>query len=167
MAALEGGSLPVQMPEDDRLASDVIMAYRRRRERMVPFLLGALAVVLLVVGLVLIVIWFTGDNPPQLPALLQANTATLPPTNTPSPPTQTPPPSPTSAPSETPTPSGPITYIVEEGDTLFSIAAQFVVSIDALIFATTRLAPNNIHLLNPRHLWPMLGAFHQFFQLFA
>jgi LysM repeat protein/predicted nucleic acid-binding Zn ribbon protein len=144
MAGLEGGSPSIQMPEDDRLASDVIMAYRRRRERMVPFLLGALAVVLLVIGLVLIVIWFTGDNPPQLPALLQANTPTPPPTNTPSPPTQTPPPTPTSAPSETPTPSGPISYVVEEGDTLFSIAEQFGVSIDALIFANTILDPNNI-----------------------
>ena len=144
MAGLKGDVPPAEMPEDDRLASDVIMAYRRRRERMVPFLLGALAVVLLVFGLVLIVIWFTGDNPPELPALLQANTPTPPPTNTPSPPTQTPPPSPTSAPSETPTPSGPITYVVEEGDTLFSIAEQFGVSIDALIFANTILDPNNI-----------------------
>ena len=32
MAGLEGGSSPTLMPEDERLASDVIMAYRRRRE---------------------------------------------------------------------------------------------------------------------------------------
>ena len=43
------------MPEDDRSAAEVIDAYRRRRERMVPFFLGALAVVLLVVGLFLVV----------------------------------------------------------------------------------------------------------------
>jgi LysM repeat protein len=132
------------MPEDDRMASDVIMAYRRRRERMVPFLLGALAVVLLVVGLVLIVLWFTGDNPPQLPGVFRADTPTPPPTQTPSPPTQTPPPSLTPTTTETPTPAGPVTYVVEEGDTLFSIAEQFGVSIDAIIFANTILDPNNI-----------------------
>jgi len=132
------------MPEDDRLASDVIMAYRRRRERMVPFLLGALAMVLLVVGLSLVVIWFTGDSPPQVPAFLRPDTPTPQPTDTPSPPTQTPTPSPTSEPSGTPTPSGPVTYIVELDDTLFSIAQQFGVSIDALIFANNITDPNNI-----------------------
>ncbi|MEK6588773.1 MAG: LysM peptidoglycan-binding domain-containing protein [Chloroflexota bacterium] len=132
------------MPEDDRLASDVIMAYRRRRERMVPFLLGALAVVLLVVGLSLVVIWFTGDRPPQVPAFLRPDTPTPQPTDTARPPTETSLPSPTSEPSGTPTPSGPITYIVEQDDTLFSIAQQFGVSIDALIFANNITDPNNI-----------------------
>ena len=132
------------MPEDDRLATDVIMAYRRRRERMVSFLLGALAVVLLVVGLFLVVIWFTGDNPPELPAVLRPDTPTPTPTDTPRPPTETPLPSDTPEPSETPTPAGPATYIVEELDTLSSIADDFQVIIDALICANTILDPNNI-----------------------
>ncbi len=132
------------MPEDERMASDVIQAYRRRRERMVPFLLGALAVVLLVIGLFLVVIWFTGDNPPQLPAFLERSSATPEPTNTQPPPTDTPRPSSTPEPSLTPTPSGPINYIVEEGDTLFSIAEQFGVTMDALIAANELEDPNNI-----------------------
>lgn len=113
---------------------------------MVPFLLGALAVVLLVVGLFLVVIWFTGDNPPQLPAFLQRRTPTPEPTNTSPPPTDTPPPTLTPEPTLTPTPSGPITYIVEEGDTLFSIAEQFGVTIDAIIAANEFEDPDNIGL---------------------
>ena len=132
------------MTEDDRSAAEVIDAYRRRRERMVPFLLGALAVVLLVVGLFLVVIWFTGDSPPALPAFLRSDTETPEPTNTPQPPTATLEPSRTPEPSETPTPSGPITYVVEEGDSLASIADQFEVSIDQLIAANNLVDPNNI-----------------------
>ncbi len=132
------------MTEDDRSAAEVIDAYRRRRERMVPFLLGALAVVLLVVGLFLVVIWFTGDSPPALPAFLRSDTETPEPTNTPQPPTATLEPSRTLEPSETPTPSGPLTYVVEEGDSLASIADQFEVSIDQLIAANNLVDPNNI-----------------------
>ncbi len=132
------------MTEDDRSAAEVIDAYRRRRERMVPFLLGALAVVLLVVGVFLVVIWFTGDSPPALPAFLRSDTETPEPTRTPQPPTATLEPSLTSEPSETPTPTGPITYVVEEGDSLDSIADQFGVSIDQLIAANNLVDPNNI-----------------------
>ncbi len=132
------------MTEDDRSAAEVIDAYRRRRERMVPFLLGALAVVLLVVGLFLVIIWFTGDSPPALPAFLRSDTETPQPTSTPQPPTATLEPSPTPEPSETPTPSGPITYVVEEGDSLASIADQFGVTIDQLIAANNLVDPSNI-----------------------
>ncbi len=132
------------MMEDDRSAAEVIDAYRRKRERMVPFLLGALAVVLLVVGLFLVVIWFTGDSPPALPAFLRSATETPEPTNTPQPPTATLEPSQTPEPSDTPTPSGPLTYVVEEGDSLASIADQFEVTIDQLIAANNLVDPNNI-----------------------
>jgi LysM repeat protein len=132
------------MTEDDRSAAEVIDAYRRRRERMVPFLLGALAVVLLVVGVFLVVIWFTGDSPPALPAFLRSDTETPEPTSTPQPPTNTLEPSLTPEPSETPTPAGPITYVVEEGDSLASIADQFEVTIDQLIAANNLVDPNNI-----------------------
>jgi LysM repeat protein len=132
------------MTEDDRSAAEVIDAYRRRRERMVPFLLGALAVVLLVVGLFLVVIWFTGDSPPALPAFLRSDTETPEPTSTPQPATATLEPSLTPEPSETPTPVGPLTYVVEEGDSLDSIADQFGVTIDQLIAANNLVDPNNI-----------------------
>ncbi|MFV1858701.1 MAG: LysM peptidoglycan-binding domain-containing protein [Anaerolineales bacterium] len=132
------------MTEDDRSAAEVIDAYRRRRERMVPFLLGALAVVLLVVGLFMVVIWFTGDSPPALPAFLRSDTETPAPTSTPQPATATAEPSVTLEPSETPTPEGPLTYVVEEGDSLASIADQFGVTIDQLIAANNLVDPNNI-----------------------
>ena len=132
------------MTEDDRSAAEVIDAYRRRRERMIPFLLGALAVVLLVVGLFLVVIWFTGDSPPALPSFLQFKTETPEPTGTSQPPTTTLEPSLTPVPSETPIPAGPITYVVEEGDSLASIADQFEVTIDQLIAANNLVDPNNI-----------------------
>ena len=132
------------MTEDDRSAAEVIDAYRRKRERMIPFLLGALAVVLLVVGLFLVVIWFTGDSAPALPAFLRSATETPEPTNTPQPPTVTLEPSRTLEPSETPTPSGPLTYVVEEGDSLASIADQYEVTIDQLIAANNLVDPSNI-----------------------
>ena len=132
------------MTEDDRSAAEVIDAYRRKRERMVPFLLGALAVVLLVGGLFLVVIWFTGDSPPALPAFLRSNTETPEPTSTPQPATATPEPSATPEPTETPTPEGPLTYVVEEGDSLASIGDQFGVTIDQLIAANNLVDPNNI-----------------------
>ena len=132
------------MTEDDRSVAEVIDAYRRRRERMVPFLLGALAVVLLVVGLFLVVIWFTGDSPPALPAFLRSSTETPEPTSTPQPPTATLEPSRTPEPPETPTPTGPIASVVEEGDSLASIADQFGVTIDQLIAANNLVDPSNI-----------------------
>lgn len=132
------------MPEDDRSASDVIHAYRRRRERMVPLLLGALAVVLVVVGIFLIVVWFTGDGAPALPAIFHTDTPVPTASNTPLPASATPTITLTLPPSETPTPEGPFAYVVEENDTLFSIAVQFGVTIDALINANEIADPNTI-----------------------
>jgi len=131
------------MPETEPKAADVIDSYRRRRTRMVPLVLGGLAVVLLVVGLFLIIIWLTGDSPPSLP-FLSSRTPT--PTLTPTalPPSATPTITDTPLPSETPTPEGPRTYTVAVGDTLFSIAEKFGVPMDLLI------ATN--HLTNPSNL---------------
>lgn len=114
-------------------AEEVIQAYRRRRERMVPILLGGLAVVLLVVGLFLVVLWLTGDNPPASPAFLASDTPTATATNTPLPPTATATITNTPEPSLTPTPEGPVTYIVGEGDTLGGIAEQFEVDLLVLM----------------------------------
>lgn len=133
------------MSENEHRAAEVIDAYRRRRGRMLPLLLGGLAIVLLVVGLFLVVIWVTGDQPPSLP-FLSTDTPTPTLTSTPLPPTETPTITLTSLPSETPTPEGPKTYIVEAGDTLFSIAEQFGISIDQLLAYNPeiRANPNNI-----------------------
>ena len=49
------------MTESDHSASEVIDAYRKRRDRTIPLLLGGVAVVLLAVGLFLVVLWVTDD----------------------------------------------------------------------------------------------------------
>ena len=113
------------MPESDENVADVIQAYKRRRERVIPLLLGGLAIVLLVVGVFMIVLWLTGESPPAMPGFLASDTPTPTQTNTPHPPTDTPTITNTSPPTDTPTPSGPITYIVQELDTLSSIAEEF------------------------------------------
>jgi LysM repeat protein len=132
------------MSESEHRAADVIDAYRRRRGRMVPLLLSGVAIVLLVVGLLLVIIWVTGGGIPSLP-FLATDTPTPTLTFTSLPPTDTPTITLTPPPSETPTPSGPVTYIVESGDTLFSIGDKFGVSTDQLLAYNPNITnPNNI-----------------------
>jgi LysM repeat protein len=126
------------MTETDHSASEVIDAYRKRRDRTIPLLLGGVAVVLLAVGLFLVVLWITGDGGPALPALFASRTPTA--SITPSPTlTLTPTITLTAAPTETATPSGPISYVVEAGDNLSSIAEQFGVEV-LLIMSVNGLA---------------------------
>jgi len=115
------------MPDSQHNVHETIQAYRRRRERIGPIALGAVAVLLLAAGIVLIVVWLTSENPPSIAGLFSSDTPT--PTITPRPPTITPSPTLTPPPTETATPQGPITYIVEEGDTLWSIAAEYEVDL--------------------------------------
>jgi len=122
-----------EMSDIEPNAEEVIQAYRRRKERMVPILLGGLAVVLLVVGLFLVVLWLTGDNPPSSPSFLASDTPTPTSTNTPPPPTATATISNTPEPSLTPTPEGPIEYTVEDGDTLGGIAEEFDIDLMLLM----------------------------------
>ncbi|MDF1499386.1 MAG: LysM domain-containing protein [Anaerolineales bacterium] len=126
------------MSEADSDAAEVIEAYRKRRARLTPLILGGLAVVLLIVGVFFVVLWLTGDSPPSVPGFLASETPTATTTNTPVPPTATPTITETLEPSLTPTPEGPITYIVESGDTLSSIAEQFGIEVVQL------MAANNI-----------------------
>jgi LysM repeat protein len=116
------------MPGKEPDVADVIQSYRRRRERLMPMILGGLAVVLLIVGIILIVLWLTGANPPQLPFL---STQTLTPsiTPTPGPPTMTPTPSDTPLPTDTPTPLPPLVHVVQEGENLGMIAEAYEVDL--------------------------------------
>ncbi len=124
-------------PEPD--VADVIMAYRRRRERLVPLILGGLAVVLLVVGIFMVVLWLTGDNPPALPGFLASKTPTPTETSTPLPATDTPTITLTLPPSDTPTPTGPLSYTVELGDSLWTIAEQFGLDGISLLMAVNNI----------------------------
>jgi len=132
------------MSESDQKAADVIESYRRRRERTVPVLLGGLAVVLVVVGVFLIVIWLTGGETPSLPGFLASPTPTETPTETPLPPTATATITPTITPSPTPTEVWPKEYFVELGDSLWSIAEDFGVTIELLIAYNEIEDPNNV-----------------------
>ena len=133
------------MSENDHRAADVIDAYRRRRERMVPLLLGGFAVVLLVVGVFMVVLWLTGGSTGSLAALFATDTPT--PTHTLTPTTALPPPeTPTPEPTLSPTPQGPTTYIVEVGDNLSSIAEKFGVEVLAIMAANNLSDPNEIQV---------------------
>jgi LysM repeat protein len=132
------------MSESDQNATDVIESYRRRRERTVPVILGGLAVVLVVVGVFLIVIWLTGGESPALPAFLASPTPTATPTETPLPPTATATITPTSTPSPTATEVWPKEYIIELGDSLWSVAEEFGVTIELLLAYNEIEDPNNV-----------------------
>jgi LysM repeat protein len=132
------------MPESEHNVQDVIQGYRRRRERLVPLLLGIVAGLLVVIGVVLVVMWLSGGTPPSLPFFGHTATPTSTLTLTPLPPTATATITLTLPPTETPTPVGPQTYRVQEGDTLTSIAAQFQVDILLLMSVNNITDPNAI-----------------------
>ena len=105
----------------------------------IPFLLGALSVVFLVVGVILVLAFASSGR--GIP-LITKPTSTPTPTITSSPtPTTTPTPTPTLTPTITPTPtqtpvptpSGPFEYTVQEGDTLYGIAQKFKVDLVTLM----------------------------------
>jgi len=116
---------------DKDSAQNVIDSYRKRRQNTTPFLIGGAAIVLIAVGIVVLVLWLTGSSGPSLsfmasPTPTSTETATPTATATASPTgTNTPTITTTPTASITPTASGPFIYVVLEGDTLDSIAAQF------------------------------------------
>ncbi|MCK4725933.1 MAG: LysM peptidoglycan-binding domain-containing protein [Anaerolineales bacterium] len=116
---------------DKDSAQNVIDSYRKRRQNTTPFLIGGAAIVLIAVGIVVLVLWLTGSSGPSLsfmasPTPTSTETATPTATATASPTgTNTPTITTTPTASATPTASGPFIYVVVEGDTLDSIAAQF------------------------------------------
>jgi LysM repeat protein len=130
------------MPDSQHNVHETIQAYRRRRERIGPIALGGLAVLLLAAGIVLIVVWLTSENPPSIAGLFASETPT--PTITPRPPTITPSPTLTPLPTDTATPPGPTTYLVEAGDTLWDIAAEFEVDILLLMAVNNISDPSQI-----------------------
>lgn len=130
-------------------AQDVIESYRKRQQqaRRAPVFIG-IAAGLLVVGAAVIIFWLVGPDLPavslfatETPTSTVTATATATATVTPTP-TETA--TATATPTETltPTPSGPFTYTVVEGDTLFGIAERFGVDLLVLI-AINNLDPDD------------------------
>jgi len=124
----------IHMSDKDS-AKNVIDSYRKRRQNTTPFLIGGAAIVLIAVGIVVLVLWLTGSDGPSLsfiasPTPTATETATPTATGTATPTaTNTPTVTTTPTASATPTASGPFIYVVVEGDTLDSIAAQFDVNV--------------------------------------
>jgi uncharacterized protein YkwD len=107
-------------------ASETIASYRKRQQRG-PFIIWGLAALLVIVGIIVLIVWFTGDNKPEI-AFLSTETPT--PTLTA---TFTVTPSPTATATTTftptitltPTPASPFFYEVQEGESLATIAEKF------------------------------------------
>jgi hypothetical protein len=127
----------------------VIESYRRRQQ-MAPVVIAVLAVLLVIAGIVILVLWFRGENPPPVVSdvrttATETEAAAPTATETPVPPTATV----TSTPTETliptitltPTLAGPFEYIVESGDNCWTIAVdKFKVNPD-LLLAINGFAP--------------------------
>ena len=118
----------------DTSASDTIDSYRKRQQRG-PVIIWGIAALLVVVGIIVLIVWFTGDNKPQIslfatetPTPTLTSTATL--TSTP---TLTPTLTLTPTMTLTPTPSAPFSYIVQENESLASIAEKFGLGDDGIL----------------------------------
>ena len=117
----------------------------RRRQQLMPFIIGGLAVLLVAIGVIILVVWFTGPNHPAISFLTSATpTPTNTATSTPVTPTVTPTPTETetitSTITNTTTPTGPYEYTVKELDNCWSIAKTFKVDLDVLL-ALNNFAP--------------------------
>lgn len=142
-------------------AQNVIQSYRKR-QKLGPFVIGGLAVVLVVVGLLVLLVWLTGSNRPVFAFLASktptpTETATFTPTVPTSTPTVTPMPSATATITQTPTPSGPTKYTVQEGDYLSTIAAKFKVDLMVLL-AINNFDTNTIIKVGDEITIPAPGA---------
>jgi len=125
------------MPKKDS-AQEVIENYKKKQQ-WGPFVFGALAVLLVVVGIFIVVFWMTGDQNKPLFPFLASKTPTPTSTNTPTPVTPTATftitPTETMTPTITltPTASGPFEYVVQEGDTCYGLAEKFNTDLAVLI----------------------------------
>ncbi|MBN2500494.1 MAG: LysM peptidoglycan-binding domain-containing protein [Anaerolineales bacterium] len=118
----------------------------RRRQRYGPFIVGAIAIVLVVVGLIFILLWWRGSDAGVSMFATETPTPTV--TNTPVPPTETATitmtPTITEIPTEaaTPTAAAPFLYTIQEGDTLTDLAIRF--GLDELEGPLTIMLFNNM-----------------------
>lgn len=116
-------------------SSDVINAYRKRRQRRSPNIVYIAAGVLVLGGIALLIFWLA--NTPNNPVSNMFATETPTPTITPSPtntntPTLTPTETPTATVTPTATFSAPFTYTVQEGDYLALIVEKFNLGSDGV-----------------------------------
>jgi len=118
----------------------------RRRQQLMPFVIGGLAVLLVAIGVIILVVWFTGPNHPAI-SFLSSETPTPTDTATSTPITPTVTLTPTNTETITPTitntitPTGPFEYTVKELDNCWSIAQTYKVDLTVLL-ALNNFPPN-------------------------
>ena len=111
---------------DGKSTRSVIESYRKRRQQNQAFIVWGGAVLLVLIGIILLVVWLTGPSKP-LNTLFATETPTPTLTFTPtatSIPTETPTITATFTETPTATRSAPYTYTVQEGDFLATIAEK-------------------------------------------
>lgn len=117
-------------------AKNIISSYRKK-QKLGPYIVGGIAILLAIVGIVLLVIYLTGGGSGISLFSTRTPTPTETPTPTPVTPTATATITPTITntpePTNTSTPSGPFEYQVQEGDNCTSIAEEFEVDIEVLL----------------------------------
>jgi LysM repeat protein len=135
---------------DRQSPQDMIETYRKQKQQALIILIAA--IVVLIIGAAFIIFSLVG-NDGQGFSFLSSPTPTA--TNTPEPtatntPTLTPQPSPTltlepptatATPAPTDTPSGPSIYIVQENDTLYTIAQKFGLDVLTLLAVNPQIDP--------------------------
>ncbi len=115
----------------------VIDSYRKRQQ-MLPFMIWGLVVLLVVVGIIILVVWFVGPGKGSInlfasPTPTSTSTLTPTPTVPTATPTNTATETLTPTITETPTPSGPFEYVVKENDTCWDISVTYEVTLDVLL----------------------------------
>ncbi|MCP4141687.1 MAG: LysM peptidoglycan-binding domain-containing protein [Chloroflexi bacterium] len=130
------------MNKNSGSASNTIDSYRKRQQRG-PVLIWGIAALLIIIGIIVLVVLFTGDNKPQIAFFAtETPTPTLTATTTITPsPTATSTLTPTPTQTLTPTPSAPFSYIIEEGESLASIADKFALNEENGILLLLALNP--------------------------
>jgi len=122
---------------DNDSPQNVIDSYKKR-QKMMPFFIGGLAVLLVVVGVIVLIVWLVGPDGRGI-SLKASETPTV--TNTytitPVTPTSTHTITPTDTVEPTATltltPSGPFEYTVQEGDNCSDLATYFEVNLSVLL----------------------------------
>lgn len=129
----------------------VINSYQKK-QRVLPFVIWIIGAIIIALGILLLVLWFSGGEGSPLSGLFASKTPTATETLTPTPtvPTSTPTITPTitltPTPTLSPTPEGPQLYTVEEGDNCWYVAVEkFGVGID-LFLAINGFTMNNCSL---------------------
>jgi len=110
----------------------------KRKQQMLPFIIWGLALVLVIVGVVLLIVWLVGPEKPKFSLFASStptSTATFTPTDIPPTATFTITSTVTETPTVTitPTRAGPIEYTVLDGDTCFDIATTYEIDIMVLL----------------------------------